>query len=198
MQGLILAVMRERARGATSRWAPYLDFLPPDLSHMPMCWPEGELRALLRGTAAYDKLKGRVQRPADAPTRLRLIYSEVVEPFIAENPKLRLPSGALPLFRTSARSCCHAFDGCRLLRCMRSAAECVSCPAAAAARRRRRRRPPGLRAVPLGQRRGGLLLLHAGRRPVPGARLLYEGVDRVCTVWDSRHRRLLLLLPGGA
>lgn len=34
----MLAVMAEAAKGARSRWAPYLSFLPRDMSHLPMFW----------------------------------------------------------------------------------------------------------------------------------------------------------------
>jgi SET domain-containing protein 6 len=72
VQGLIIAVMYEKALGATSAWAPYLAFLPADMSHMPLYWSDEELEQL-RGTAAHDKMVGRVQHPADAPTRVRLL-----------------------------------------------------------------------------------------------------------------------------
>lgn len=60
--------------------------------HNPVCKP---FLQELKGTAAYDKMKGRVQRPADAPTRMRQLWSEVAKPFIQENPQLRLPTGTL-------------------------------------------------------------------------------------------------------
>ncbi|KXZ56370.1 hypothetical protein GPECTOR_1g328 [Gonium pectorale] len=47
----------------------------------------------LRGTAAYDKMMGVVQHPADAPTQVPMLWCEVVEPFIAEHPELGLPGG---------------------------------------------------------------------------------------------------------
>ncbi len=38
VQGLVLAVMAERAAGARSAWAAYVQWIPQDLSHMPMFW----------------------------------------------------------------------------------------------------------------------------------------------------------------
>lgn len=38
VQGLILAVMAEKAAGKASTWAAYLDFIPDDLDHIPMFW----------------------------------------------------------------------------------------------------------------------------------------------------------------
>ncbi|KAG2442960.1 hypothetical protein HXX76_003034 [Chlamydomonas incerta] len=92
VQGLILAVMVEKARGAGSRWAPYLALLPADMTHMPLYWKRNEFREL-RGTAAYDKMLGRAQHPSDAPTQVPLLWSEVAAPFIAEHPELGLPGG---------------------------------------------------------------------------------------------------------
>ncbi|GLI68824.1 hypothetical protein VaNZ11_013329, partial [Volvox africanus] len=92
VQGLIIAVMYEKSRGNDSRWAPYLNLIPNDMTHMPLYWKRRELREL-RGTAAFDKMVGRVQYPADAPTQVPLLWSEVMEPFIHEHPELRLPTG---------------------------------------------------------------------------------------------------------
>ncbi|GIL72649.1 hypothetical protein Vretimale_4391 [Volvox reticuliferus] len=92
VQGLIIAVMYEKSLGTQSRWAPYLNLIPDDMTHMPLYWKRRELREL-RGTAAFDKMMGKVQYPADAPTQVPLLWSEVVEPFIHEHPKLRLPTG---------------------------------------------------------------------------------------------------------
>ncbi|KAF5826733.1 hypothetical protein DUNSADRAFT_2219 [Dunaliella salina] len=74
VQGLILAVMAERYKAKASRWREYLDFIPQDMTHMPMYWKEEELREL-RGTAALDKMEGKVQVPADAPTQVRMRHS---------------------------------------------------------------------------------------------------------------------------
>jgi hypothetical protein len=52
---------------------------PPPLSHQP-----AEL-AELRGTAAADKLAGRVQHPGDAPTRVEELFRELVVPFVGEH-----------------------------------------------------------------------------------------------------------------
>lgn len=38
VQGLILAVMYEKALSSKSQWEPYLSFLPNDMSHMPIYW----------------------------------------------------------------------------------------------------------------------------------------------------------------
>lgn len=38
-QPLVLALMIERAAGASGVWAPYLDFLPVAWRHMPFAWP---------------------------------------------------------------------------------------------------------------------------------------------------------------
>jgi hypothetical protein len=38
VQGLVLAVMYERALGSKSKWGPYLSFLPTDMTHMIMYW----------------------------------------------------------------------------------------------------------------------------------------------------------------
>ena len=38
VQGLVLGVMAERAAGAASRWAPYLDWLPESMEHLPVYW----------------------------------------------------------------------------------------------------------------------------------------------------------------
>jgi hypothetical protein len=38
VQGLILAVMHEKALGSGSRWGPYLAFLPSDMAHMLPYW----------------------------------------------------------------------------------------------------------------------------------------------------------------
>jgi hypothetical protein len=38
VQGLVLAVMVEKARGTKSSWGPYLAFLPADMTHMPLHW----------------------------------------------------------------------------------------------------------------------------------------------------------------
>lgn len=38
VQGLIIAVMYEKALGKKSRWEPYLSYLPSDMSHMPIYW----------------------------------------------------------------------------------------------------------------------------------------------------------------
>lgn len=38
VQGLIIAVMHEKALGKRSRWGPYLAFLPDDMTHMLPCW----------------------------------------------------------------------------------------------------------------------------------------------------------------
>ncbi|GFR41412.1 hypothetical protein Agub_g2095 [Astrephomene gubernaculifera] len=92
VQGLVIAVMYEKWRGEQSRWAPYLALLPDDMTHMPLYWKRREFLEL-RGTAAYDKMMGRLQHPADAPTQVPLLWSEVVAPFIAEHPELELPGG---------------------------------------------------------------------------------------------------------
>jgi hypothetical protein len=47
VQGLVLAVMAEKAAGKRSVWAPYLRFIPDDLSHMPMYW---EVRSRCAGS----------------------------------------------------------------------------------------------------------------------------------------------------
>ena len=54
--------------------------------------PQADELAELKGTAAHDKMEGKVQQPADAPTQLEHLWKEVVQPFIAENPVLGLPS----------------------------------------------------------------------------------------------------------
>jgi hypothetical protein len=41
VQGLVVAVMAERALGIASRWAPYLGFLPDSMDHMPVYWQVG-------------------------------------------------------------------------------------------------------------------------------------------------------------
>eukprot|EP00983_Pelagomonas_calceolata_P090185 1157389-Pelagomonas_calceolata.AAC.7 len=41
VQGLILAVMAERYKAKASRWREYLDFIPQDMTHMPMFWKVG-------------------------------------------------------------------------------------------------------------------------------------------------------------
>eukprot|EP00878_Enallax_costatus_P033761 GHUV01037316.1.p1 GENE.GHUV01037316.1~~GHUV01037316.1.p1 ORF type:complete len:137 (+),score=10.92 GHUV01037316.1:26-436(+) len=41
VQGLILAIMYEKALGKKSHWEPYLSFLPTDMSHMPIYWTVG-------------------------------------------------------------------------------------------------------------------------------------------------------------
>ncbi|EFJ47106.1 hypothetical protein VOLCADRAFT_105180 [Volvox carteri f. nagariensis] len=92
VQGLIIAVMYEKSRGRQSRWAPYLNLIPDDMTHMPLYWKHREFKEL-RGTAAYDKMMGKVQCPADAPTQVPVLWSEVVEPFIQEHPELELPEG---------------------------------------------------------------------------------------------------------
>ncbi|GLC35928.1 hypothetical protein PLESTB_000520300 [Pleodorina starrii] len=92
IQGLIIAVMYEKSRGKESRWEPYLSLIPDDMTHMPLYWKRSEFREL-RGTAAYDKMMGRVQHPADAPTQIPVLWSEVVEPFIREHPELGMPAG---------------------------------------------------------------------------------------------------------
>lgn len=38
VQGLVLSVMAEAAKGSKSKWADYLSFIPRDMSHMPMNW----------------------------------------------------------------------------------------------------------------------------------------------------------------
>ncbi|KIY98017.1 hypothetical protein MNEG_9948 [Monoraphidium neglectum] len=81
VQGLVVAVMAERALGIASRWAPYLGFLPDSMDHMPVYWQPDEL-AELRGTAALDKLEGRVQHPADAPTRVEELFGALVVPLV--------------------------------------------------------------------------------------------------------------------
>ncbi|KAF8073173.1 SETD6 [Scenedesmus sp. PABB004] len=81
VQGLVLAVMAERRAGGASRWGPYLALLPDDMTHMPIYWEDAEL-AELRGTAAHDKMVGRVQHPADAPTRVAQLFEELVLPFV--------------------------------------------------------------------------------------------------------------------
>ena len=40
----------------------------------------------LRGTAALDKLEGRVQHPADAPTRVPELFEGITLPFVEANP----------------------------------------------------------------------------------------------------------------
>ncbi|KAG2499217.1 hypothetical protein HYH03_002797 [Edaphochlamys debaryana] len=92
VQGLIIAVMYEKNLGSKSRWGPYLDLLPDDMTHMPLYWTRADFREL-RGTAAYDKMLGRVQHPADAPTQVPMLWAEVIAPFIEEHPDLGLPGG---------------------------------------------------------------------------------------------------------
>ena len=81
VQGLVVAVMYERALGPRSRWGPYLDFLPPAMDHLPVYWQAEELRELA-GTAAADKLAGRVQHPADAPTRVGELFEGLLLPLV--------------------------------------------------------------------------------------------------------------------
>eukprot|EP00879_Flechtneria_rotunda_P024936 GHRR01026463.1.p1 GENE.GHRR01026463.1~~GHRR01026463.1.p1 ORF type:complete len:411 (+),score=150.34 GHRR01026463.1:832-2064(+) len=73
--------MYEKALGKKSNWEPYLSFLPTDMTHMPIYWEDSEV-AELRGTAAYDKLMGRVQHPADTPTRVPQLFEELVLPLV--------------------------------------------------------------------------------------------------------------------
>ncbi len=56
------------------------------------CLQDSELREL-RGTSALDKMEGRVQAAADAPTRVRQLWEELVCPFVQDHPRLRLPDG---------------------------------------------------------------------------------------------------------
>jgi hypothetical protein len=51
VQGLVLAVMHERALGPKSRWAPYLAFLPAAMGHMPVYW---EVRGRAENGCVYD------------------------------------------------------------------------------------------------------------------------------------------------
>ncbi|KAG1675758.1 hypothetical protein FOA52_012414 [Chlamydomonas sp. UWO 241] len=92
VQGIVLATMYERNLGAKSKWAAYLDFFPRAMPHMPMNWEE-EALTQLEGTAALDKMRGEVQQPADAPTRVDDLWTEVAESFARENPKLKIPMG---------------------------------------------------------------------------------------------------------
>ena len=41
VQGLVVAVMAERALGPRSKWGPYLSFLPDSMDHMPVYWEVG-------------------------------------------------------------------------------------------------------------------------------------------------------------
>jgi SET domain-containing protein 6 len=92
VQALILALMAERLRGKRSPWAAYIDFFPAsakELGGMPLFWSQRQRRRL-RGTAAADKTRGRLQHPADAPTRVGELWRDVALPFILEGcPKLR-------------------------------------------------------------------------------------------------------------
>lgn len=87
VQGLILAVMVEKVKGGKSQWAPYLQLLPDSLDHLPLFWSPEELERL-RGTACYDKMRGRVQCPNDAPTRVDELFDDIAVPFFDEHPDL--------------------------------------------------------------------------------------------------------------
>jgi SET domain-containing protein 6 len=92
VQALILALMAERLLGSKSRWAAYVEFFPPssrELGGMPLFWSQRQRRRL-RGTAARDKARARLQHPADAPTRVGELWRDVALPFILEgSPTLR-------------------------------------------------------------------------------------------------------------
>jgi len=92
VQALILALMAEKLRGADSPWHAYIDFFPAsarELGGMPLFWSRRQRRRL-RGTAAADKTRGRLQHPADAPTRVGELWRDVALPFVLEgSPRLR-------------------------------------------------------------------------------------------------------------
>eukprot|EP00775_Hariotina_reticulata_P011088 gene11088-11243_t len=56
VQGLILAVMVEKARGVKSQWGPYLAILPADMTHLPLYWEQYQWATA--AVASYSFLLG--------------------------------------------------------------------------------------------------------------------------------------------
>lgn len=70
VQGLIIAVMVEKAAGRRSEWWPYLSIIPEDMGHLPFMWAPDEQSELV-GTAGHDRMMGTFEPPPDAPYQAR-------------------------------------------------------------------------------------------------------------------------------
>lgn len=56
VQGLVLAVMYEKALGPKSRWGPYLAFLPDSMDHMPVYWTVSGFCARVRLPKGFSQI----------------------------------------------------------------------------------------------------------------------------------------------
>ncbi|KAK9840616.1 hypothetical protein WJX81_004608 [Elliptochloris bilobata] len=91
--GLMLAVLAER-HCLSSRWAPYLAWLPKSLPRLPLSWPQDAL-ALLAGTAAADKLDGKWARSGafvEPPAEVEVLWRDIARPFL-EHHRTVAPAG---------------------------------------------------------------------------------------------------------
>lgn len=68
--------------------------LPPPFCPSPASAPpQPDELSELKGTAAHDKLSGRVQHPADAPTRVGELFEALVVPWVEGDQKIAKVDG---------------------------------------------------------------------------------------------------------
>lgn len=81
-----LYLMRERALGENSDWAPYLDLLPKSYDTLEN-WAQAELE-FLRGTSVHDHLSGLRDESGDLIGAARFVYDKQVGPVVRAHPQV--------------------------------------------------------------------------------------------------------------
>ena len=102
-EALVLAVMAEMSRGASSTFAPYLAALPTlRATHSPLAWSGAEL-AELEGTSALDHMISVEDESIELPCMTADHWKHVAKPFLMANPKFACPPGRAAQARESSR-----------------------------------------------------------------------------------------------
>jgi len=126
VQGLVLAVMHEKALGSKSKWGPYLSFLPQDLSHMIIYWTVGA--SILCQQLSHHRAALKHDRPLWHKGCRPRVYSQLSDSYQVDGLACLLVQGHGHLLALSLGWVWHSLCWAAVMW-----AVCPGCPSGAAA-----------------------------------------------------------------